>query len=238
MGWFGRRQPAPGSVAYLNQYALGEGPVSLLDGPLDAAAPVPDWWRGLHSMPPGGRGAAALATWGPTVGLALPKTVAHLGEFTRDVQVMRLGPTYTLLYTLHNRRGPDQFYLGGNPLTSGLSGSTVEPYWRQLPEPLRAFYTATHDGFCHYESRALGIEPVSRLTPFTWIEQHPTYGALRFDPATTFSFFSDMVGDYVLIDLANPETGALIFWKDQPPTYGVDFFDVVDSWIVTGFEPL
>lgn len=45
------------------------------------------------------------------------------------------------------------------------------------------------------------------------------------------------MGAYVVIDSNGPIDGDAALWfKDKKPRYGVDFWDVVDEWIVLGFQ--
>lgn len=60
---------------------------------------------------------------------------------------------------------------------------------------------------------------------------------LAIDLSSTFGFFSSGMGGYVAVDYKNCKNEkATIWFTDEQPQYNVNFWDVVDEWIVLGFE--
>lgn len=239
VAWFTRkksRTPREQKLDFLRRYAMGEGDLDVLEGPVDGAADVPRWWRNLHAQPPAQRVQAALAPWRATVARQLSNTIAYLGAFASDVELLRLGQRYYLLYTINNRQGGTEYYAGGNPRVPVFAAEgSIQPRWHEVPVVLRAFYEQVHDGFFHFPSRALGLEALEDVSCLNLLEAHYP---LQLDVDSTYNFFSNMMGSYVVIDLSDSaEDKAALWWQADPPAYGINFWDVVDEWIVIGFEP-
>ncbi len=239
MGWFRKKpaaSPAAEKLAFLRRYTLGRGDLDVLDGPPDASAPVPELWRILHALPPRDRVAAALGPWRTTVGDRLGNTIGYLAAYATDVEVMRLGDASFLLYTIQNRHGLVQYYAGGNPLVPRFPDKGgIQARWAEVPQPLRSFYETVHDGFYHFPSRALGLEALENVTCTDTWDVHFDMGV---DLNSTYPFFSNMMGSYVVVDLSDcADDKATLWWHADPPENGIRFWDVVDEWIVIGFEP-
>jgi hypothetical protein len=45
------------------------------------------------------------------------------------------------------------------------------------------------------------------------------------------------MGGYVVIDTENcSNVSGTLWWSKKMPKYGIDFWDIVDEWIVIGFD--
>ncbi len=53
------------------------------------------------------------------------------------------------------------------------------------------------------------------------------------DLSQTFCFFSNGAGGYLGVDLSDSaQDKAVLWWAKYEPTYNVNFWDVVDEWIL------
>ncbi len=60
---------------------------------------------------------------------------------------------------------------------------------------------------------------------------------LQIDLQTTFGFFKSGMGGYVAVDYKNSNNdNAILWWTNKEPRYNMNFWDIVDEWIVIGFE--
>lgn len=234
MAWFSRKAPQePGKLEFLRNYTLGQGTLDVLAEAPDPQVPMPAFWRSLHQQDPAARVAAATDAWTATVASELSNTIAYLRDHATDIEVIRLGNAHLLLYTVVNRQGLTQYYAGGNPSQPVFADDgSLLAHWPQVPPVLRNFYEQTHTGFFYFPARALGLESLEFIRAIDWMD-------IEFEPEVdlkaTFPFFSNMMGDYVVVDVTDGQ--AALWWKDDPPDYGINFWDVIDEWTVIGFEP-
>ncbi|MFT3887618.1 MAG: hypothetical protein QM713_05575 [Arachnia sp.] len=242
MAFWSRKKPvdpAQAKLAYLAQYTRGD--YELLSPYPGDIAGIPDSWDRLLGLPRAERVEAVLALWDGVVAQAMSNTIAYLHTHLRDVDLLRVQDQYLLLYTIASTGSDDTaYYAGGNPLTPNFAANTrLADDWARAPERLRAFYAELHNGFYHYSSESAGPLPLSGVCAMNSIE----WGILEtldapvaFDLESSYAFFSNGGGGYVVIDLANADADkATLFWTDEPPVYDQKFWDLVDEWTVIGF---
>lgn len=222
----------PDKSQVLVAYASGHGDAQFLVGPPDPVVPMPTWWRTLHAMAPPTRVAAALREWTPTVELVLPSTLAALRTRTRDVEVVRVGPWFKLLYTVEATQDTRRYFVGGNPLQPVFPREDgVQPWWANVPAHLQGFYERMHDGFHDASTRTQGpaaLRDVTRVA--TTAHSNTTPGAER----VSYHFFSAPDGNQLVVDLAGPATGQASVWRDGVMQLDrVDFWPLVDHWMST-----
>ncbi|WP_199884104.1 hypothetical protein [Anaerosinus massiliensis] len=82
------------------------------------------------------------------------------------------------------------------------------------------------------------LESVTYLNDYEWGILDELKEPLQLDFKTSFGFFSNGMGGYVVSDYQNcNNNNGTLWWKDDQPDYKINFWDVVDEWIVIGFEP-
>lgn len=95
-------------------------------------------------------------------------------------------------------------------------------------------------GFYYYASGAMGLVSLECVTYFDddeWGIIEELEEPLQIDLKTTFGFFKSGMGGYVAIDYNNCKYDKATLWfTNNQPEYNVNFWDVVDEWIVIGFE--
>lgn len=244
MGWFSRRSKsaAQSKLEFLRQYAMGQGELQLVEVPPGPEVAMPQPWRQLPELGPADRVAVAVALLRASLGTELRNTISYISEFARDVELMRLGDNYLLLYTVLNRSGETLYYSGGNPYQRQYPPTDpapeergILPQWDRVPAPLRTFYEQTHDGFYYFPSRSMGLNSVWDVRCLGDYDLGSMEGyAERL--AQAYTFFS-AGGSHVLVDLANRNPNSGVLWlQDDEPDFSIDFWDVVDEWTVIGFE--
>lgn len=229
--------PEPDKLDFLRRYT---------DEDLELVAPgtvvpeIPAAWSDLLTDDRSERVAGAIGLWQGVVPQAMSNTIAYLRQNLADVDLLRVGTAYHLLYSVKNPRRV-LYYVGGNPLRPDFGpNEELRARWSQVPSSIRAFYENLHDGFCYFASQSSGPDALRNVTAMAGIDwaviEH--FGLeLRFDLATSFAFFNNGGSGYVVIDLADPDPErATVWWSDAEPTYDQRFWDVVDEWTVIGFE--
>lgn len=147
---------------------------------------------------------------------------------------------YSLLYSINNSDGKVKYYEGLCPInTDKPVNPKLAEVWDKLPRSIRVFYEKVHNGFYYYALKAMGLLPldgVTYLDDYEWGIIETLDEPLKIDIQTSFGFFSNGMGGYVVCDYKNCDNDkATLWWKDDQPDYDINFWDVVDEWNVIGF---
>lgn len=183
-----------------------------------------------------------LNNWRKYVDAELRNTISYLSEYLVNVELIKKNDKYSILYTLSSSQeepGEEEYYEGGNPLDMCNDGVLKES-WDKIPGSVRTFYEKVHNGFYYYASQAMGLVDLDSVTFFDdeeWGIIEELREPLQINLKTTFVFFKSGMGGYVAIDHNNCENdNATLWWVNKQPKYNVKFWDVVDEWIVIGFQ--
>lgn len=229
-------------IDFLNKYTLNEHQVEILTGVDSNVQELPKLWQDILAISERQeRVKQVLQYWQQKIGKYLINTTSYLSEYLYDVEVMKIGQDFYLLYTVVGRRHKVMYYAGGNPnKTKAALNSIGQSFVSQLPESLKKFYFELHDGFYYYPSRSMGLEAtqsIMRLADEEWgiLED----GApVPIDLSSSYSFFTNGMGRYVVLDLSegNPLSEAVLWDSSAPARYHLDFWAIVDEWITIGFD--
>ncbi|WP_342472608.1 SMI1/KNR4 family protein [Metasolibacillus sp. FSL H7-0170] len=180
-----------------------------------------------------------LLIWKEHIGVELRNTISYLSHHLEEIDLINTNGQYSILYTIKTRDGEIQYYEGRNP-KGKFNNEELEKCWSNFPPSLRNFYQNVHNGFCFYASQSMGLVPLESVTYFDddeWGIIDELEVPLQIDLKTTFGFFKSGMGGYVAIDYNNcDEDNAVLWWTNDEPRYNIKFWDVVDEWIVIGFE--
>ncbi|KZE12665.1 MULTISPECIES: hypothetical protein [Priestia] len=180
-----------------------------------------------------------LAIWKSLFNKELSNTILYLSENLLDVELILDNGKYAILYSIKDSQSGCMYYEGGLP-TSNIENPTLKNVWQDVPEKLRSFYENIHDGFYYFSSRAMGLVSLNHVTfsdDDEWGIIDDLEQPLEINLTTTFSFFESGMGGYVAVDLENcSNDNATIWFTNDQPDYGVNFWDVTDEWLVIGFE--
>lgn len=180
-----------------------------------------------------------LGFWRNYSGQELRNTIAYLNEHLKDIEIIEIEGRYSLLYTIEDENGDTLYYEGRNP-EENINNSVLEGVWDKFPISLREFYEHVHNGFYDYTSESMGLVPLEAVTyldDYEWGILEELKEPLQLDFKTSFGFFSNGMGDHVVIDYSNcSNDNATLWFHDDQPNYRINFWDVVDEWIVIGFQ--
>ncbi len=203
---------------------------------------IPDIWFELFKEENiNDRKEELLNLWKKYVGYELRNTIAYLSEYLEDIEIIECDKVYSILYTVKNPDGDVLYYEGRNPQDE-LENSELEKHWDKVPVSLKNFYKNVHNGFYYYASEAMGLVPIASVTylgddDLEWSIIDELKEPLQINLNTSFGFFSNGMGSYVVIDTANCENNNAAFWSAKvQPKYNVNFWSYVDEWIVIGFQ--
>ena len=180
-----------------------------------------------------------IALWNRVCEKELSHTISYLKENLVDVELIIDNGQYAILYSVKSENDEILYYEGGIPNKS-IYDLDMEQAWSSVPQSIVKFYGKLHNGFYYMPSRAMGLVPLERVTYFKEDEwgilddlEHP----LEINLDTTYGFFENGMGGYVAVDLNNcTDNRATLWFTNDQPEYSVDFWDIVDEWILIGLQ--
>ncbi|MCM3185705.1 SMI1/KNR4 family protein [Priestia megaterium] len=180
-----------------------------------------------------------IALWNRVCEKELSHTISYLKENLVDVELIIDNGQYAILYSVKSENDEILYYEGGIPNKS-IYDLDIEQAWSSVPQSIVKFYGKLHNVFYYMPSRAMGLVPLERVTYFKEDEwgilddlEHP----LEINLDTTYGFFENGMGGYVAVDLNNcTDNRATLWFTNDQPEYSVDFWDIVDEWILIGLQ--
>jgi hypothetical protein len=180
-----------------------------------------------------------LSIWEKYSGIELRNTISYLYENIVEIDLIEYDGKYSILYSIKTSDGEIEYYEGGNP-EDKFNNPELEMSWSKIPDSIRRFYENVHDGFYFYASQSMGLVTRQSVTYFNddeWGIIEDLEESIKIDLRTTFGFFKSGMGGYVAIDYTNCDNNNATLWfSNNQPRYNINFWDVVDEWIVIGFE--
>lgn len=180
-----------------------------------------------------------IALWNRVCEKELSHTISYLKENLVDVELIIDNGQYAILYSVKSENDEILYYEGGIPNKS-IYDLDMQQAWSSVPQSIVKFYGKLHNDFYYMPSRAMGLVPLERVTYFKEDEwgilddlEHP----LEINLDTTYGFFENGMGGYVAVDLNNcTDNRATLWFTNDQPEYSVDFWDIVDEWILIGLQ--
>ncbi len=150
---------------------------------------------------------------------------------------MKIGDEYSVLYTiLGYKTEMEFFYEGKNPLPESEFSEKFDCLIENIDKTIVDFYTKVHNGFYYYPSKTMGLdstENIDSIADFEWEYEDQ----LEMDLTSCYNFFSNGMGTYVVLDLnQNLETGAYLWSTKELPKGNLNFWDIIDEWIIIGLD--
>lgn len=230
-------------LKYLNKYTLGKNSTVRLILPeeiehIDTKQIPTQWVKLFQGKDTGNRIKMLLEIWKRYLQNELSNTISYLDKNLENVELLLINGRYSILYSIKNSSGNIRYYEGLIP-SGKIDNSKLIGVWNKFPQSIRNFYEKVHNGFYDYAYKAMGLVPlnlVTYLNDYEWSIIEDLNQPLRIDIKTSFGFFSNGMGGYVVYDYNNCDNDhATLWWKDDQPDYDVKFWDVVDEWNVIGF---
>jgi hypothetical protein len=166
----------------------------------------------------------------------LRNTISYINENLVDLQLSFCDNIYSILYHIKNSKGGILIYEGKNPSAKKID-LRLKKKWNDLPESITGFYDSVHNGFYYFASESMGLLPVESITnldDLEWGILEDMTEPVQIELKNSYGFFTNGMGGYVVIDTSDNK--ATLWWSNKAPRYNIDFWDVIDEWIVIGFE--
>lgn len=218
---------------YLNKYSPNTKLVSETSN-LDLFK-LPLAWTEILKAQPENRIESVLRLWKDHFAQELSLTITTLERQLKAVHVIEGINDYSLLYQVENE-GELYFYIGSSSYSLKIPNK-LEKYWSKIDSKIQQFYTRLHNGWYFLPSLSLGLLPSNEF--FTLDEKE--WGILEdidspIDLEKTVAFFHNGSGGYLCINFEEDMPRGVVWWKDEEPTIGVNFWDYLDEWINIGLE--
>lgn len=169
----------------------------------------------------------------------MSNTISFLEEFLKEIDLMKIGEKYSVLYTIVNEDNEIEYYQGNNPYEK-RNNKSLDEFFESLPKSLQDFYNKLHNGFYYYPSKGMGLSAyndILHLSDEEWgIIEDIGEENLQLNLETSFGFFSNSMGTYVAIDFEKDIDRSILWSAKDEPEYDLNFWDVVDEWTVIGFQ--
>ena len=227
-------------IAFLNKYTLSsEKKVEFItDRSTILNAPIPEYWKDAFLTDDlDDRKAVILGVWRKYLAKELSNTILYLQTYLTDIELMKIGDEYSVLYTiLGYKTKMEFFYEGKNPVTESEFSEKFNCLIENIDKTIVDFYTKVHNGFYYYPSKTMGLdstENIDSIADFKWEYEDQ----LEMDLTSCYNFFSNGMGTYVVLDLnQNLETGAYLWSTKELPKGNLNFWDIIDEWIIIGLD--
>ena len=200
--------------------------------------PIPQYWRdAFQTSDFSKRKQIILGEWKKYLAEELSNTISYLEEFLEAIDLIKIGPTYSLLYSIRTYQSKSLvFYEGKIPISDQEFTDHFNQSKLELDGSIRDFYTHIHEGFNDYTSKSMGLDDLDMIEPiadYDWEFEDQ----LTNDISSYYNFFSNGMGKYLVLDLSKPMSQGGVFWsKDELPIYPIPFWDYVDEWIILGLD--
>ncbi|WP_430536011.1 SMI1/KNR4 family protein [Listeria rocourtiae] len=224
-------------IQFLSKYRKNMSIVNIANMHEDAISN--EWYDILKESDRSLRIKNTIEHWNSISSKELRNTISYLTQNLVDVELINYDDTYSILYTVTVGDGEIDYFEGKMPIRS-VNNTELNKFWMNTPISIKNFYEKLHNGFYYFPSRAMGLIPIENITFFgndEWgiIEELDLPLDINLD--STFGFFSTGMGGYVALDYNNcSNDNATIWFVDDQPQYNANFWDIVDEWIVIGFE--
>ena len=199
---------------------------------------IPQYWRdAFQTSDFSKRKQIIFEEWKKYLGVELSNTISYLEEFSEDIELIKIGNNYSLLYSIRTYQSNSLvFYEGKMPISDQEFTDHFNQSKLELDGSIRDFYTHIHAGFNDFTSKSMGLDDLDMIEPiadYDWEFDEQ----LTADISCYYNFFSNGMGTYLVLDLSKPIDEGGVFWsKDELPESPIPFWDYVDEWIILGLD--
>lgn len=181
-----------------------------------------------------------LALWKAACDKEFTRVIAYLTIHLVEVYLAYHENEFSLVYAIRNKSGTIYYYEGRFPDLTQRS-TYLQSNWHRLPAGLQRFYEMLHNGFYYSSSGNMGLVPLQtllKLSDVEWEILEEMEEAPEINLETSYGFFKNGMGDYLVLDLEKEELAeeAVLWYSQEEPEYHLPFWEVVDEWTALGIE--
>ena len=197
---------------------------------------VPNLWREVfNNDDEKARVGKAIDMWSEVYRDKLSSLLATFDKSLTQVDLIQSADGLAILYTF-TVNDELRYYIGKSPKEKSTSPDT-QAFFDGLPEDFVFFYKNIHNGWYEVVSEAMGLTSIENFV----ILSEQDWGILdtikiNFSLDKVVSVFSNGAGGYLCWDYNHAQPSGLVWWNDEAPDTGVDFWDVLDEWATMGID--
>lgn len=196
---------------------------------------IPMLWLAVISASPQDRVKELIKIWRSGLDQELSLSIVALSNQIKEVFVINKQDTYSLLYAIE-AEGEIYFYEGLNPDTFATNDEDINRLIKS-DEKLNWFYTRLHNGWYFLPAQTLGLLPAQELFSLDTKEWSLLEGIeVDLNLSKTIAFFHNGAGGYLCLNFEDEQPKGVLWWNDEEPTIGINFWDYLDEWIKIGLE--
>ncbi|MFD2388033.1 hypothetical protein [Enterococcus rivorum] len=113
---------------------------------------------------------------------------------------------------------------------------SLKKKWSTVDKSVTNFYQNIHNGFYDFTCKSMGLDSadnIESMGDYEWEYKDQ----LKFDTTYLYNFFSNGMGDYIALDENKPiENGSFLWSKSELPKMNLNFWDMIDEWIIVGLD--
>ena len=224
-------------LLYLKKYHKD---VELVSCQIENITELPEAWKKIFCMSSKEEKIAeTIKLWRALFANELRNTIQYLEENLVDVNLIRYRGKCAILYYILSAHKEVLYYEGGNCNTTHFPDK-LQFELNKLPSSIIKFYRELHNGFFYYASGSMGLLESNDIVAFDdeeWGVLDELAQPLRICLPTTFGLFGSGMGGYVAVDLSDCDNCKATLWfSNRQPRYDINFWDIVDEWIVLGMQ--
>lgn len=201
---------------------------------------LPAHWQPLLAMAPAARVHPVLLQWSPFYE-EFQQTIDYLRVHLRSIEFVYTERGYSLLYEVNAGTGECAYYEGLAPITNLAASNDdnrVLDAFKKMPLPLQNFYQTLHNGWNYFASRSMGLSPLQHwfiLDKYEWgiLED---IGPAPISLQSNLAVYTNGMGGYVCMEFGDNSQRAHLWFAKQGPRLDIDFWAVIDTWTLIGFE--
>jgi len=221
---------------YLKNYAANPRVLELDELVPDTRALLPDAWLQLLKLEKRARVEAVIDLWRPFK-TEFQQVTTYFNDYLETIDLIESSRGLSLLYGVRARSGEMLYYEGRLPVAENPNHA-INDLWLKTPAELQNFYRVLHNGWYYFASESMGLSSLQRI----FVLSRQDWGILDelsevpVDLGRSLGIFSNGMGGYVCQELSDSERKTFLWFHDQPPKLNLEFWPLIDSWTLIGFE--
>lgn len=223
-------------LEYLKKYVVDPKVITFEQLTDSEKQELPSIWLNIVAKTDQARIAEVLSCW-KSFEIEFEQVVEYLRENLVSLDLVHHGFGYSLIYGVKSLKSRKiLYYEARNPKTMNMNPMILK-IWEGLPNKFKSFYQF-HNGWFYLASGSMGL---SAVEDFFFLDEEDwsiidELDEVPLDLGNTLAVYTNGMGGYVCLDAQDSSLPGVLWWAKKPPKLNMDFWALVDSWTVMGFD--